>query len=72
MERFVKVVSIEEIAKNDHNLSPSRYIETAAATEHQDIQALLNELARLDAEAKRLDGELKGIFSGLEYQYGES
>ncbi len=69
MERFVKVISIEEITKNDYNLSPSRYIETAAATEHQDIQTLLNELARLDTEAKQLDGELKGIFAGLGYKY---
>jgi len=67
-ERFVKVVSVEEIAKNDYNLSPSRYIETVAATEHRDIQTLLNELARLDTEAERLDGELKEIFSGLGYQ----
>jgi type I restriction enzyme M protein len=37
VERFVKVVSVEEVAKNDYNLSPSRYIETAAATEHRDI-----------------------------------
>ena len=68
VERFVKVVSIEEVTKNDYNLSPSRYIETAAATEHRDVQTLLNELARLGAEAKRLDGELKGIFAGLGYQ----
>lgn len=70
VERFVKVASIGEIAKNDYNLSPSRYIETAAATEHREIQPILDELAQLDAEAKRLDGELKGIFIELGYQWG--
>lgn len=70
VERFVKVVSTEEIAKNDYNLSPSRYIETAAATEHRDIQVLLNELTKLDTEANQLDGELRGIFVGLGYQWG--
>ena len=69
IERFVKVVSVEEIAENDYNLSPSRYIETAAPTEHRDVQTILDELAKLDGEAKRLDGELKGIFRGLGYQY---
>ena len=69
-ERFVKVASVEEIAKNDYNLSPSRYIETAAATENRDVQPILDELAQLDAEANRLDGELKGIFTGLGYQWG--
>lgn len=70
VERFVKVVGIEEIAKNDYNLSPSRYVETAAATEHRDVQTLLDELAGLDAEAKRLDEELKEIFVGLGYRPG--
>ncbi|TKS60081.1 MAG: XRE family transcriptional regulator [Nitrospira sp.] len=69
VERFIKVVSVEEIAKkNDYNLIPSRYIETAIANEHRDIQTLLNELAKLDAEAERLDGELKEIFEGLGYR----
>ena len=69
-ERFVKVVSVEEISKNDYNLSPSRYIETAAATEHRDVQALLNELTKLDGEAKKLDEELDRMFTGLGYRWG--
>jgi type I restriction enzyme M protein len=70
VERLVKVVGIDEIARTDYNLSPSRYIETAAPTEHRDVQTLLDELAQLDAEARRLDGELKGIFEGLGYRWG--
>ena len=70
VERLVKVVSVEEIARNDYNLSPSRYVETAVPAEHRDVQTLLDELARLDGEARRLDGELKGIFTGLGYRWG--
>ena len=70
VERFVKVVGVEEIAKHDYNLSPSRYVETAAPAEHRDVQTLLGDLARLDAEAKRLDGELREIFTGLGYRWG--
>lgn len=69
VERFVKVLPVDEIAKNDYNLSPSRYIEATVATEHRDVQTLLDELAILDGEAKGLDGELKGIFRGLGYRY---
>ncbi len=69
VERFVKVATIEEIARNDYNLSPSRYIETAAPTEHRDIQSILDQLAGLDQEATRLDGELEKIFRGLGYRW---
>ena len=67
VDRLVKVVSVEDIAKNDYNLSPSRYIETAAPAEHRDIQTLLDELTALNIEAARLEGELKGVFTGLGY-----
>ena len=70
VERLVKVVTAEEVARNDYNLSPSRYIETAAPTEHRDIQAILDELAGLDAEARRQDEELEGIFTRLGYRWG--
>ncbi|MBI5525284.1 MAG: N-6 DNA methylase [Deltaproteobacteria bacterium] len=68
VERFVKLVPREEIEKNDFNLSPSRYIETAQATEHRDVQTILDELAALDVQGRKLDGELKGIFVKLGYR----
>ncbi len=70
VERFVKVVSVDEITKNDYSLSPSRYVETAKPNEHKDVQILLDELAKLDPEAKKLDEELNGIFTGLGYRWG--
>jgi type I restriction enzyme M protein len=72
IERFVKAAATEEIDKHDYNLSPSRYIEVGAATEHRDVQEIVDELAGLDAEAKRLDDELKGVFCGLGYRWGNS
>jgi type I restriction enzyme M protein len=70
VERFVKVVSLDEITKNDYSLSPSRYVETAKPNEHKDVQILLDELAKLDPEAKKLDEELNAIFTGLGYRWG--
>lgn len=69
VERFMKVVSAGEIAKNDYNLSPSRYIDTTVAAEHCDVQTILDELAKLDSETKALDAELKTIFTGLGYKW---
>lgn len=72
VDRFVKVVPTKEIAeKHDYNLSPSRYIETAGAMEHRDVQTILNDLANLDSEATKVDGELKTIFTKLGYKWGE-
>jgi type I restriction enzyme M protein len=68
VERFVRLVAREEIEKNDFNLSPSRYIETAQAAEHRDVQTILDELAALESQAKGLDGELKTIFERLGYR----
>jgi type I restriction enzyme M protein len=67
VERLVKIVTTEEIVAADYNLSPSRYVETAAPTEHRDIQTTLDELAALDAEAARVDAELRRVFTGLGY-----
>lgn len=68
-ERFVKVATRAEIAAKDFNLSPSAYVETAAPVEHRDIQEILDELANLDTEARRLDRELATIFAGLGYRW---
>jgi type I restriction enzyme M protein len=68
--RFVKVVTREEIAAKDYSLSPSAYVETAAPVEYRDIQVILDDLAKLDVEARQLDGELAKIFGGLGYKWG--
>jgi type I restriction enzyme M protein len=68
IEGFVKAVALGDLA--DFNLSPSRYVAAAAVTEHRDIQVVLDELAGLESEDRRLDDELRGIFTGLGYRWG--
>lgn len=70
VEGLIKGVAIGDLA--DFNLSPSRYVASTTVAEHRDIQVILDELAGLDSEAKRLDAELRGIFTGLGYRWGES
>lgn len=69
VDRLARVVPLEEIAKNDFNLSPSRYVETAVAQEHRDIQEILDDLGRLTAEERVIEKDLAGIFGGMGYRY---
>lgn len=65
VERFTKVVSVDEAVKNDYNLSPSRYVETGAAEEYRSIPTLLTELETLEKESKKIDAELSEVFKTL-------
>ena len=49
-EKFAKVVTREQVAKEDYNISPSRYIHVADAETHRPIAEILEELEALDAE----------------------
>lgn len=64
-DKLVKVITKAEAVKNDYNLSPSRYIETVDAVIYREIPEILGELVELEADAKALDKELKGIFDKL-------
>jgi len=68
--RFARLATREEIAAKDYSLSPSAFIETAAPTEHRDIQLILDELAKIDGEARALDADLAKTFGGLGYKWG--
>lgn len=65
VEKFVKIISNEEAAGNDYNLSPSRYVDTSEKETYRPIPEILEELKGLDKEAKQVDGALKKIFDEL-------
>jgi type I restriction enzyme M protein len=62
---FVKVITTAEAAKNDFNLSPSRFVTSGKATSFRDIKTLSKELAHLDSEASELSLAVKGILAKL-------
>jgi type I restriction enzyme M protein len=64
-EKFSHIVARDEIAKNDFNISPSRYIHTGAAEEYRPIAEIVEELEALDDEARITDTDLKGILARL-------
>ena len=62
VERFVKVITNEEAAKNDYNLSPSRYVDTSEREEYRPIPEVLKELKGLEKEATKIDADLEKVF----------
>lgn len=64
-EKFARLVSKDEIVKNDYNISPSRYIQITDAETYRPIGELVEELKTLEEEAMGIDTELKTIFEKL-------
>jgi type I restriction enzyme M protein len=60
-EKYSRIVSREEIAKNDFNISPSRYIHTGAADEYRLIADIVEELDALEEESENTNKQLKEI-----------
>lgn len=64
-EKYSRVVSSEEIAKYDFNVSPSRYIQTGEAGVYRPIAEIGEELGVLDFEAKETDAALRRVLASL-------
>ena len=65
VEKYSRIVSREEIAKNDFNISPSRYIHTGAGEEYRPLAEIVEELDVLEEEARETDKALKTILGRL-------
>jgi type I restriction enzyme M protein len=60
-EKFAAIVTRERVAKEDFNISPSRYIRVADAEIHRPIARILEELETLDAEAVSANAALRSV-----------
>jgi type I restriction enzyme M protein len=65
VEKSSRVVTREEIAKNDFNISPSRYIQTGAEDEYRPIAEIVEDLEVLEEEAKTTSTNLRRILAQL-------
>ena len=61
VDKYSRIVGTDEIAKNDYNISPSRYIHTGAADEYRPLAEIVEELDELEEEARETDVGLKKI-----------
>jgi type I restriction enzyme M protein len=68
VEKFARVITLDDAEQNDYNLSPSRYVDTGEAEQHRDVQGIIDDLATLEAGAESLDTELNKILKSLGYQ----
>ena len=60
-EKFAKVITRDQVAKEDYNISPSRYVNVAEAKTHRPIAEILEELEALDAKAMAANGVLQAV-----------
>ena len=67
-DRFLKIITKEESAENDYNLSPSRYVSLSEEITYRPITQILSDLKTIQEEEKKADRELSRIFKKLEPQ----
>ena len=64
-EKFSRIVDLEEIEKNDFNISPSRHVHTAASEVYRPLTEIVDELSEIEAETRKVDEELQTILGSL-------
>jgi len=70
--KYAKVVSLDKIGENDHNLSVTRYVDVFEEETHVDISQVWRELRRLETERSQVDERLAGYVRELGYEQKES
>lgn len=65
VENYCRVVTLDEIRRNDGNLNIARYIDNGESEETVDVAATLAQLAALAEEEARIDARLNGYLVEL-------
>ncbi len=68
IDKFTKIITNEEAAKNDYNMSPSKYVGNNKEEEYRDVEEILVELAELEEERTKTDKELNSIMKKIGYK----
>lgn len=64
-DKFSRVVTKNEVIRNDYNISPSRYIHTDDDEEHRPLIEIADELRELEVQGKKIDQEVDTILKKL-------
>ncbi len=67
VEKYARVVPLDEIRQNEYNLNISRYVDTSEEGETVDIGAVIRELRELEAERAVLEDKMYGYLRELGY-----
>jgi type I restriction enzyme M protein len=65
VEGEIAVITRQQAAEADYNLSPSRWVGQASSSEVGSVSALVRELAELDSEARRLSAAISKLLAGV-------
>lgn len=65
IDKYSKVVPIEEIRENDFNLNIPRYVDTFETEEQIDLDKVAKELSEVDVKLAEVGKELEGYFKEL-------
>jgi len=64
-EKFSRIVTREEVAKNDFNISPSRYINASEGEEYRPIGEIAEELEELEVQAQETSNILRTLLRSV-------
>jgi type I restriction enzyme M protein len=67
VDKYARVVGIDEIAKNDWNLNISRYVETAEAAEKVDVASAIARLREIEKKRGEAEAKMNGFLKELGY-----
>jgi len=67
-DKFIKVITTAQVAANDFNLSPSRYVDTTEKESYRSIPAILNELEGLEEKAAKVDTDIQEVFRKMGFR----
>jgi type I restriction enzyme M protein len=67
VERYARVVSVEELGKNEFNLNISRFVATAESTEAVDVGEAVRKLRQLETERAAAEAKMNAFLKELGY-----
>ena len=67
IEKYSRIVTLDEIKENDYNLNISRYIDTTEEEEQIDVIQAIKELKQLEQERNEIEATMYGFLKELGY-----
>jgi len=59
VKKYARIVSLEEIRKNEYNLGVARYVDVFGEEEKVDVKKVWQELNSLEKERRKIDGKVR-------------
>lgn len=67
VEKYARVVSLDEIRQNDYNLNIARYIDSAEEEEEIEVEEAIAALQQLEIEREEVEAKMYGLLKELGY-----